>query len=138
MKRSPSIAGQPVPAGSAGQAAAADRVPRPPHRSGAPPLLIGLPAAAGLDLTREDEATREAIRRLAVAHFWTPAAGGAAPDYTPQEAGLAVHLFCGRWFVSFRELEDADADYLPEVEKCNLSRVLLDPAAPLGVAFRRC
>jgi hypothetical protein len=94
--------------------------------------------AAELDLAREDEATRAAIRRLAIAHFWTPDVHGASPRYMPEEAELAVGFFCGRWFVSFLELEDADSDYLPESEKRNLSRVVLDPAAPLGLAFRRC
>ncbi len=107
-------------------------------RSHAAVRALGLPVAAELDLGGEDEANRGAIHRLAVVHLWIPDVEGASPQGTPEEAELAVTLFCGRWFVSFLELEDADSGDLPEAEKRNLSRVVRDAGAPRGLAFRRC
>jgi hypothetical protein len=65
---------------------------------------LGLPVVTELGMTFENEATREAVGRLSVAHFWTGEEDG-VPWYSPEEAGLTVEFFCGRWFVHFRELE---------------------------------
>jgi hypothetical protein len=99
---------------------------------------MGLPDASQLDLTRETEANRDAIYRLAVAHFWLPDDEGKVPAYSPAEAKLTVFFMYQRWFATFLELEDLDQDDLPEAEKRYLSRVILDSRSPYGVAFSRC
>lgn len=98
---------------------------------------LGLPVATELEMSCENEATREAVRRLTVAHFWT-GEGEGVPWYSPEEAGLTVEYFCGRWFVYFRELEDAECAYLTEAEKVALFRASLDVERPFGLAFHRC
>lgn len=98
---------------------------------------LDLPVATELDMGCENEATRGAVGRLSVAHFWT-GEGEGVPWYSPEEAGLTVEFFCGRWFVYFRELEDAECSYLSEAEKVGLYRASLDVERPFGLAFRRC
>jgi hypothetical protein len=98
---------------------------------------LGLPVATELEMSCENEATREAVERLTVAHFWTGEEEG-TPSYSPEEAGLTVVFFCGRWFLYFRELEDAECPYISEAEKVALFRASLDVERPFGLAFHRC
>jgi hypothetical protein len=103
-----------------------------PH-STKPPSL-----PSDLDLEVYTEATRRALYDIVVAvHFTAPAEiarGDWYPDYTPDQAGLAVHFWRGRWLAWWTRLEEAASD-LPESRREALVRIQAHPGAPYGVAF---
>jgi hypothetical protein len=92
-----------------------------------------------LDLEVYSEATRRALYDIVVAvHFTAPAEvarGDWYPDYSPDEAGLAVHFFRGRWLACWTRLEEAASDDLPESRRQAFVRIQAAPGAPFGVAF---
>ena len=106
----------------------------------------GLPDAAELDLDRYSRKVQRALYRLTVAHYWTsrdPAAAEsdpdeAAPRYSPEEAGLRILFALGRWWATYRALEDDDSDYLPAADHQPLLRITYDPAEPVGLHFNPC
>lgn len=88
------------------------------------PLLDEGPAPADLDLTNDDAATREilyafVVREYFSVHLLEDPGDVHIPIYTPEECGLQVFHQHGRWFVTWRKLEEDRSR--PEVE----SRVLL-------------
>jgi hypothetical protein len=106
----------------------------------------GLPDAAELNLDRYSRKVQRALYRLTVAHYWTsrdPAAAEsdadeAAPRYSPEEAGLRILFALGRWWATYRALEDDDSDYLPAADHQPLLRITYDPAEPVGLHFNPC
>jgi hypothetical protein len=76
--------------------------------------------------------------RIVVAvHFTVPAKvvrGDWYPDYSPDEAGLAVHFCRGRWLALWTRLEEAASD-LPESRRQAFVRIQAAPDAPYGVVF---
>jgi hypothetical protein len=94
--------------------------------------------APGLDLETYTEATRRALYDIVVAvHFTAPAEvapGDSYPDYSPDQAGLVVHLLNARWLAGWSRLEEA-ASGLPECRRQALVRIQAAPEAPFGVAF---
>jgi hypothetical protein len=93
---------------------------------------------AGLDLETYSEAARRAVYDIVVAvHFTAPAEvarGDCYPNYTPDQAGLAVDFVRGRWLAGWCRLEEADSD-LPLSRREALVRIQAAPGAPFGVAF---
>jgi hypothetical protein len=91
-----------------------------------------------LDLEVYTEATRRALYDIVVAvHFIAPAEvarGDWYPDYSPDEAGLVVHFFRGRWLAWWTRLEEAASD-LPESRRQALVRIQAAPEAPYGATF---
>lgn len=74
------------------------------------PLLGKDTAPAGLDLTRDDAATREilyafVVREYFSVHLLEDAGDVHIPVYTPEECGLQVFRQHGRWFVTWMKLE---------------------------------
>jgi hypothetical protein len=91
-----------------------------------------------LDLEVYTEATRRALYDIVVAvHFTAPAEiarGDWYPDYSPDEAGLVVHFWRGRWLAWWSRLEEAVSE-LPEARRQAFVRIQAAPEAPYGVAF---
>jgi hypothetical protein len=79
-----------------------------------------------LDLEVYTEATRRALYDIVVAvHFTAPgevARGDWYPDYSPDEAGLVVHFYRGRWLAVWTRLEEAASD-LPESRRQAFVRI---------------
>jgi hypothetical protein len=104
-----------------------------------------LPSA--LDLEVFTEATRRQLYDIVVAvHFSVTPAERAAyeadpenhwnhwiPTFTPDQSGLVVGRFAGRWFALWTIL-DAPAD-LPECRRLALVTITEDPSSRHGVAF---
>lgn len=72
-----------------------------------------------IDLSRVTERTRRQVYGAVVAVFFDQE--DTSHTYSPDEAGLAVHHFAGRWFAVWEDL-DADAD-LPEDVRRQIVRV---------------
>ena len=51
------------------------------------------------------------------------------PDYTPEQAGLTVHRFCGRWIAVWRslEVEEEEASHGSEALLWTVLRIVPDP-----------
>jgi hypothetical protein len=96
------------------------------------------PRPPGLDLETYTEATRRALYDIVAAvHFRAPAEtppGDWYPDYSPDQAGLTVFFWLGRWLATWYRLEEAASD-LPEDRRQALVRIQAAPEAPHGVAF---
>src|ERR1700676_75139 len=78
------------------------------------------PHSPPLDLEVYTEDTRRALYDIVVAVHFTPPAevapGDSYPDYTPDQAGLAVHFVAARWLAAWSRLEETDSD-LPEFRR---------------------
>ncbi len=104
----------------------------------------GLPDASTLDFRVENEATRQALYRLAIAHFWLPDQTGPSwsddeeprPRYTPQDAELRIVFFAERWFAMFKPLDERGAPSV--IDRLPLFRATFDPTFPYGVNFFAC
>jgi hypothetical protein len=92
---------------------------------------------AVIDLTQETEDTRRKLYDAAVAtHFTTtpeeqekaaadPDNHWQPPAYTPDQARLTVHQLFGRWFVTWRLLEEKEGE-VPPHRLWNVLRVTQD------------
>ena len=74
-------------------------------------LLRDAGVPPGLDLTRDDPATRQILVEHVTWEYFLPHAledpGDVdVPAYTPEECGLRVFFDHGRWFVTWRKLEE--------------------------------
>ncbi|MDP9120399.1 MAG: hypothetical protein M3O15_03380 [Acidobacteriota bacterium] len=87
------------------------------------------------------EATRRALYDVVVAvHFSSaeePAEGGEERRFnrTPDEAGLAVHYWLGRWLVTWEVIGEGRRSELPLFRRWEVLRVTENPGAPYGVEF---
>ncbi len=96
--------------------------------------------AAGIDLTHYTEATRRRLYDLVVAvHFPPPGEShgpyDVVPDYSPEEAGLAVFWMFNRWLAVWVPLEDLGEPALPPEGRFTVLRIVADPRVLHGVAF---
>jgi hypothetical protein len=125
-------------------AAAADPTP-PSNPSAPPPTSPPSPPPRRpppLDLETYSEATRRALYDLVVAVHFTPPPDRTAgddspdwyPDYTPDQADLAIHFWNARWLASWTRLEELASD-LPADRRRALVRIQAAPEARHGVAF---
>ena len=96
------------------------------------------PPSAPVDLSQVTEDTRRALYDAAVATHFTPTPeeqekAQADPDnwqppaYTPDQARLTVHQLYGRWFITWRLLEEKEGE-VPPHRLWTVLRVLQDPA----------
>lgn len=67
-----------------------------------------------IDLNRVTERTRRQVYDAVAAVFFDREES--SRTYSPEEAGLAIHYFAGRWFAVWLDL-DADADLPEEVRR---------------------
>jgi hypothetical protein len=72
-----------------------------------------------IDLSRVTERTRRQVYDAVAAIFFDREES--SRTYSPEEAGLAIHYFAGRWFAIWNDL-DADAD-LPESVRRQILRI---------------
>ncbi|HEX5719408.1 MAG TPA: hypothetical protein VF179_24825 [Thermoanaerobaculia bacterium] len=87
------------------------------------PLLRDEHAPVGLDLDRNDEATRQILYDFVAWEYFTPHALEDTgdihmPRYTPEEGGLRVFFEYGRWFVTWLKLEKESSQ--PEAQRREL------------------
>ena len=103
-----------------------NRTPTPPSE----------PSKSAVDLT-ETEDTRRALYDAAVATHFTPMPeekdkavadpeSWQPPAYTPEQARLTVHQLYGRWFITWRLLEEKEGE-VPPSRLWTVLRVLQDP-----------
>ena len=96
------------------------------------------PSEPAIDLTQETEDTRRALYDAAVATHFTPTPeetekavadpeSWQPPAYTPEQARLTVHQLYGRWFITWRLLEEKEGEVAPS-RLWAVLRVVQDPA----------
>jgi hypothetical protein len=72
-----------------------------------------------INLSRVTERTRRQVYDAVAAVFFDKAENGRT--YSPEEAGLAVHFFAGRWFAVWADLDAAGE--LPEEVRRQIVRI---------------
>jgi len=95
------------------------------------------PPSEPVDLTQETEDTRRKLYDAAVATHFTPTLeekekaqadpeSWQPPAYTPAQARLTVHQLYGRWFITWRLLEEKEGE-VPPHRLWSVLRVVQDP-----------
>jgi hypothetical protein len=102
-----------------------------------PPLLLPEPQPQRIDLLDVTEATRRAIYDAVVATQFDvpPGTEASMPFYNADQAGLTVVYWAGRWFATWKVLEESDNPNLPPDAKHQLVRIFEAPELPCGVEF---
>jgi hypothetical protein len=101
--------------------------------------LRRLPDPAELPLGRDSERTRQALRKLAIAQYWSRTSETddyEIPDFGPDEAQVTVVFLYGRWFVTFRDLRFPG--WAPLEDRQPLLQIEVDPSKRLGLSFSPC
>ena len=89
-----------------------------------------------MTLTGFSERTRQTLYAAVVATHWDAKPehpDDFVPKYSPDEAGLQVVYFLGRWWAAWRQLEEP-AD-IPPAQRWLVLAIEPDPTAPYGVSF---
>jgi len=93
-----------------------------------------------IDLNRPTEALRRLIYDRVAELQWEADADAATdpeayqgPTFTPDEAGLTVYHFAGRWFAVWRDLDEPES--ATEEMRYQVLRVIANPEAPHGLGF---
>ena len=112
--------------------------PEPYREAGADGDSTSPAMDAPLDLTRAGAATHRRLYDHVVQQVFTakqlePAGDVWVPPYTPEQAGLKVFFLCGRWLATWLQLETPWD--LPESERRELVRFVIDPRAPGGISL---
>src|ERR1700732_2028892 len=87
-----------------------------------------------IDLSEVTEATRRALYHPTVERHSAvpPGTEDYMPFYDADQAGLSVWHWGGRWFASWKALEETDNTKLPPDTKRPLLRIVEDLEAPYG------
>jgi hypothetical protein len=81
-----------------------------------------------IDLSRVTERTRRQVYDAVAAVFFDRAENGRT--YSPEEAGLSIHHFAGRWFAVWEDLDAAGE--LPEEVRRQVVRIRPFEGGPGG------
>ena len=107
------------------------------------PQSIPPPVPPAIDLSRVTEATRRQLYDIVAAVHFNPTpeeirdarkAEEWYPTYGPDECGLAVFYFAGRWFAIWRQWDAGDD--VPPDQEWEIVRAQSNPSAPHGVEFQ--
>jgi hypothetical protein len=88
------------------------------------------------DLSRYSDDLRDAIYEAVVAVHWDAPPehpDDFVPAYTPEDAGLQVVYFLGRWFAVWRQLEEPHD--IPPAQRWEILRVEANPSSRFGLSF---